>query len=437
VSPLWRVDNLQTYFKQSVKHDEAVAWLYSTQRVGIKLGLETIRRLLTGLGVTLPIQGGPAATYAPYILHIAGTNGKGSVCAMLDAICRSAGFHTGLFTSPHLVVFRERIQLDGAQIPEADVAAGLSQIRDLVAGWDPHPTFFEITTALALHWFQQQQAEVIVLETGLGGRLDSTNAIIPAVTLITSISNDHWQYLGNTLREIAGEKAGILKPGIPAVSAVQQPPAAQVLEETARRVGAPLSWVADPAPFEVALAGSHQKTNAALAIAGLRAARIPVPESALAEGLRKVVWPGRFQRITRGAGVELVLDGAHNQAAMERLAQTWREVYGTQNPVIVLGVLRDKDVPAICRALAPLAASVLATPVHSVRSCDPVDLAETMRDNAPEIPCSIAESVEAALASAEAQAQQTGRRVLVTGSLFLVGETLALLAGKRSEASAQ
>ena len=430
-----------------MNYDNAIAWLYSTQGAGIKLGLTTIRRLLSELGVDQTLsRPGP---HRPAILHVAGTNGKGSVCAMLDSICREAGLRTGLFTSPHLVTFRERIKLNGVNISEADTATGLTRIRDLIADWDFRPTFFELTTALALAWFQQQEVEAIVLETGLGGRLDSTNAVTPGATILTSISFDHWQFLGNTLREIAGEKAGILKADVPAVSGPQLPEAADVLREAAYDVGAPLEWITEPAPFEVALAGSHQKLNAAIAIAGLKAARIPIPDGAIERGLRNVVWPGRFQRIehprletgsdseTRRFAAPMVLDGAHNEAAAVRLVQTWRELHGAEKPVIVLGVLRDKDVAAICRALAPLAAVFIVTPVHSVRSATTESLALIAREYAPGTPCLAADSVDHALALAQAEAQATDRRILVTGSLFLVGETLSLLAGDKPDRSAQ
>ena len=414
-------------------YNESIAWLYSTQTVGIKLGLENITRLLGCLGV----NPAPRPGFGPVIFHVAGTNGKGSVCAMLDSICRTAGLHTALFTSPHLVSFRERIRLDGVMIPERDVATGLTRIRELIAGWPQHPTFFEITTALALAWFQEQRAEVIVLETGLGGRLDATNAVTPAVAVITSLSFDHSQYLGNTLEEIAAEKAGIIKPGVPVVSALQPPATAGVIESAAARLGSSLALVTDPADFEVALPGSHQKLNAALALAALDATRLPVANAAIEQGLKEVVWPGRFQRINGLAGTTLILDGAHNEAAASRLVQTWRENYGKEQPVILLGILRDKDVAAICRELAPLGGAFVVVPVHSVRTCTAGELARIVRAAAPVVPCCVAGSVNEGLACAEAQARKEGRRVLVTGSLFLVGETLALLDGEKAEPSAQ
>jgi len=182
-----------------LNYREAVGWLFRTQRFGIKLGLESTHRLFDSLGVS---------ALDARILHVAGTNGKGSVCAMLDSICRAAGYRTALFTSPHLISFRERIRVNGELISEEAVGEGLTAIRALVADWDPHPTFFEITTALALAYFRDAAAEIIVLETGMGGRLDSTNATTPVVSILTPIAYDHQKWLGNSLTSIAGEKAG-------------------------------------------------------------------------------------------------------------------------------------------------------------------------------------------------------------------------------------
>src|SRR5205823_14491966 len=199
--------------------------LYGLQRFGIKLGLENIRRLLdeccSSVCVKRPAFAAASAS-APKVIHVAGTNGKGSVCAMIDSICRVQGYRTGLFTSPHLVTFRERIRVNGEMISEDAVADGLTIIRNLVADWDPHPTFFEVTTALALKHFSEARIDVVVLETGLGGRLDATNAVQSDVSVITPIGLDHEEWLGNTLAQIAGEKAGIIKPGMPVVSAPQR-----------------------------------------------------------------------------------------------------------------------------------------------------------------------------------------------------------------------
>lgn len=409
-----------------MNYDEAVAWLYATQGVGIKLGLENIQRLLTLLHV--PITQAPDS---PVILHAAGTNGKGSTCAMLAAITQAAGYKTGLFTSPHLVTYRERIRLNGEMIPEAAVADGLTRIRGMTEAWEHPPTFFEITTALALDWYRQQHAEVVILETGLGGRLDSTNALPATVSLLTPISLDHQQYLGNTLEAIAAEKAGIFKPGIPVISAPQPPEVAAVIAAAAQRVGAPLSWVTAPivpTALPVALSGTHQHWNAALAIAALQASPLTISEAAIRTGLQQVAWPGRFQRLPlSGLPDGLILDGAHNEAAAERLRLTWREEYGDERPVLLLGVLADKDARAICHLLRDLAAAVILTPLQNPRTTQPEALLPYFAES--RIPLHTAASVGEALRLAKEVAHQlppAPRRILATGSLFLVGELLAL-----------
>src|SRR5947208_5321045 len=216
---------------------------------------------------------------------------------MIDAIARAAGHRTGLFTSPHLISFRERIRVNGDKISEDEVACGLSEIRECIRDWDPHPTFFEIATALALQNFQTMRCEILVLETGMGGRLDATNAVQSVVSVLTPIDYDHEKWLGPSLAEITHEKAGIIKPEVPVVSALQRPEAELVIRARATECAAPLDFVRQP--FErlpVALKGAHQKQNAALALSALHTARIEVNEDAIARGLAAVVWPARFQR---------------------------------------------------------------------------------------------------------------------------------------------
>ncbi len=397
---------------------DALAWLYGTQWTGIKLGLEKMRALMAALEV--PLEGWPGPVF-----HVAGTNGKGSVCAMLEALCRAGGYpRTGLYTSPHLVQFRERIRLGREMMPEAALAEGLTRLRGLTQEWEAPPTFFELATALALEWFHHQGAQAVVLETGLGGRLDSTNVITPTVAVLAPVSVDHRQYLGETLGEIAAEKAGIFKPGVPVVSAPQEPEVRAVFEATARRVGTTLEWVEEPLPYPVGLAGAHQRWNAALAVAAARIAGVPMPDAR--EVLEKVEWPGRFQRERMPWGGECVLDGAHNEAAARRLVETWGEVYGGR-PTVVLGVLADKEVEAVCRELAALAGEFIAVPVRSGRAGPVGELVALLHEVAPGVPVREAASLEEGLQMAQGA-------MLVTGSLFLVGEALALARGEALEA---
>lgn len=397
-------------------YPEAVRWLYGTQLHGINLGLEGITHLLHGLQVPL------ASAAAPRFFHVAGTNGKGSVCAMLDSICRAAGYRTGLFISPHLVSFRERIKVDGEMIGENEAAAGLSEIRNLIAGWKNPPTFFEIVTALALTHFARSKVEIVVLETGLGGRLDATNVVTPMVSVITPIDLDHQQWLGHTPAEIAMEKAGIIKPAVPVISAPQTEEVLSVLTQIAAHREAPFNLVMTPiGEVPIGLRGAHQRWNAALAIHALSVSELPVPDEAIVRGLAEVQWPGRFQVVDE----HLVLDGAHNPAAARQLVETWRETFGEERATLILGVLKDKDAAGICQTLAPIAARVFAVPVRSERSLAPQEVLPAFASLAAKLECTMYPNVARALAVAEAWPE----KALVTGSLFLVGEVLEQMQG--------
>ncbi len=399
-----------------MNYREALAWLFGTQQFGIKLGLENIERLLAQL--SLPAE-------AQRIIHVAGTNGKGSVCAMLDAICRAQNLRTGLFTSPHLITFRERIRVDGEMISEHDVAKGLGVIRELIQDWQPHPTFFEIATALGLSHFKQEQCSAVILETGMGGRLDATNAVTPVVSVLTPIDYDHQTWLGNRLEEIAAEKAGIIKPTVPVVSSPQKPAVMEVIRERARECEAALQFVAEPySASAVALVGGHQRENAATAIASLCAAGFPVEDTSIREGLARVSWPARFQRWNR----RTIIDGAHNPAGVSVLVKTWIETFGDERAVILLSVLRDKDAPAIWRPLSRIAKRVILPRIRSNRAMPTEDLARVIRSSG-DIETQIAPTVTVALEAARKDAAP----ILITGSLHFAGEALAVLRGEDDE----
>ncbi len=403
-----------------INYRETLAWLYDLQRFGIKLGLENIERLLDELDLG-------SARASPKIfgkvIHAAGTNGKGSVCVMIDSICRAQGYRTGLFTSPHLVTFRERIRVNGDMISEEAVADGLATIRNLVANWDPHPTFFEVVTALALKHFSDTKVEIVILETGLGGRLDATSAIQSDVSVITPIDFDHEKWLGKTIPEIAAEKAGIIKPGVLVVSASQRVDAEKVIQARAAECHVPLEFAIKPYDeTPIALAGAHQKQNAALAIVALRAAKIYVDSSSIARGLSCIEWPARFQKW----GERIIIDGAHNPAAALTLAETWRQTFGDQRATLVLAILSDKNLRAICEALAPISESVLLPKIRSERAADPEELAKVFPNITPPLPYSIVPSVGEALALARAKPNP----ILITGSLHFAGEVLAHLRGE-------
>lgn len=384
-------------------YEESLGWLYSTQQFGIKLGLDNIRRVLKALG-------DPHEQLS--VLHVAGTNGKGSVCAMLEAILRAADYKTGLYTSPHLIDFRERIRVCGNKIPRAAASRGLENLRRLAASWDHSPTFFEFATALALQHFAESDCEFVALETGMGGRLDATNAVMPVVSVITPIALDHTRWLGKTVTEVAWEKAGIIKPRVPVVSAPQDPAAAEVIVRRAGELGCSLTF-AEAAwdGAELGLRGRHQKRNAALAIASLRAAGLDISDAAIAQGLRDVRWPGRFQMI----GERFVLDGCHNPHAAQQLLLNWRDLFGTEQADMIFGALSDKDYSTMLEILAPISREVLLVPVRSERAAAPEILASACR-----VPHRI-------FAHAREALEASHGKTLITGSLFLVGEVLELL----------
>ncbi|MFA7233890.1 MAG: folylpolyglutamate synthase/dihydrofolate synthase family protein [Terrimicrobiaceae bacterium] len=390
--------------------DESLTWLNSTQFFGIKLGLDNTRRLLDHLG---------NPDRHARIFHVAGTNGKGSVCAMLDSILRAEGLRSGLYTSPHLCDFRERARVNGNMISKEATAELLTRLQDLCKDWAHSPTFFELTTALALAHFAREECDAVILETGMGGRLDATNATTPVVSIITPIAMDHAEWLGDSISEIAAEKAGIIKPGIPAVSAPQTPEAAGVLRAKASGCGSPLTFVEHPHAGDVGLEGAHQKWNASLAVSAIQASGFSPKNAAVVGGLRDVRWPARFHRV----GDRIILDGAHNPHATTTLVETWREHFGSQNPSIIFGAMKDKDCREMLAILSKIAASFFFVPVASPRTAAPEELLRTAK-----CPGKIFPSLPAAIDSAMTEAPP----ILITGSLFLAGEALATFARKNS-----
>ena len=392
-------------------------WLYSTQMFGVKLGLDNTHKLLKAMH--LPKEG-------QKFIHVAGTNGKGSVCAFIHSILNAAGIGAGLFTSPHLIQFRERIRDQERMINREETAEGLRRMRALVQDWDPHPTFFELTFALALDWFAKHENDWVVLETGMGGRLDATNAILPKVTIITSVSLDHQQILGNTLAEIAGEKAGIIKPGVPVVTIKQSPEVMEVISRTARERNAPLMVITTPVRgYELGLAGQHQLWNAALAVGALKVLGIRLTEPVMRHGLKNVHWPARFQRLDDKERV--ILDGAHNIDSADTLVRTWMQKYPGEKATIVFGATAAKDLRAIIKALQPIAGAWHFTGFQSPRATPPEELREVQALAFG----GVGEAhVHQSPADALAAARKGHERVLVTGSLYLAGEVLAHVRGE-------
>lgn len=401
-------------------YQESIQYLYSLRLFGAKLGLENTHKLAA-------LAGHPEQRLR--FIHVAGTNGKGSTCAMLESIYRQAGLRTGLFTSPHLVSFRERIQIRRQLISEADVVRLVEKFRALLADFpkDHHPTFFEAITVMALVFFAEQNCDIVIWETGLGGRLDATNIVIPLASVITNIGLDHQQWLGDTLEKIAFEKAGIIKSGIPAATAADEPKALAVIRDVAKQKNAPLTIVEKiPAalPDILALRGEHQKRNAALALAvvNLLQKQIPVSTKQIETGLRQVQWPGRLQVLEHPDGRKILLDGAHNIAGARVLRDSVATDFPAPKRTLILGILGDKDWREICGILAPLAAQIFAVPVSSQRTANPDDLTTACRAANPSATVSVCHSLDEALQKAAHE-----KFIIISGSLYLIGEALELL----------
>jgi len=415
----------------SLDLQSALERLYGLERRKDKLGLDGSLALMRALGE-------PHRRFRS--VHVAGTNGKGSVCARIERVLREAGIRTGLFTSPHLVDFRERIRVNGQWADEARLAERLEHIQSLPEGRER--TFFEVCTALAFDDFAARGVEWAVVEVGLGGRLDCTNVITPEVCAITSIGLDHTEILGGTLEEIAAEKAGIVKPGVSVVVAPGlDPRALEVIERIAESRGAEVVRAAAPAEPDRAAAdgastarfpGAHQRANLAtsLAVLDVLARRgVATPAAAVRRGLERARWPGRFERCP--AEPRLWWDGAHNLDGVRALISTWRETFSEPPGAIVLALSRDKDAAGVMRelALAWPRASCLMTRSRSERALDPAELASLA--SAAGLAATTAPGVAAAL---ERALSSSGKgRVLLTGSLFAVGEAMEALGGAPGE----
>ncbi|MEW5911688.1 MAG: folylpolyglutamate synthase/dihydrofolate synthase family protein [Thermodesulfobacteriota bacterium] len=417
--------------------------LYELQKFGIKLGLSSTQNLLRGLGDP---QRGLAC------LHIAGTNGKGSVGAMLEATLMAAGIKVGFYTSPHLERFTERFRINGREITQRQVMDLADGVWAVVDHREP-PTFFEFVTAMAFAHFRDQGVELAIMETGLGGRLDATNICQPLATVITNLGLEHQEYLGPRLVDIAFEKAGIIKKGVPLVHGVSQPAARRVVEDIAARLQAPVYRRGRELRFrrgdggrfdlwgrlwslkglETNLAGRHQPLNACLALGAaevLAEAGLALGPEHLRAGLTQVRWPGRLEQWpSRSGQPSLWLDGAHNPPAARALLASLPRIRGQQRPlVMVVGVMADKPIGRILSLLLPAADRVIySRPVYQ-RAAPPEKLAAAAPAGAP--PGEIEPDLGRAIARARRLAGKKGM-VLITGSLFTVGEARALLAGNR------
>jgi len=425
---------------------ETAAFLYSLghELKVVKWDLARMRTLLAELG---------DPHRARRFIHVAGTNGKGSTCAMLESALRASGLRTGLYTSPHLNSPRERIVIGGEPISEAEWVAAFTNVHNAAERMlaadriDAHPSFFETVTAMAFVAFARADLDMVVLETGLGGRLDATNVVDPEVAVITPIDFDHEAFLGSSIESIAAEKAGILKAGRPAVFAAQRPEALRVLGSRALeldievrhssawrvenaeygRYGSSFTLVADEEiPIDCPLAGLHQVENARTAVTALML--LGIPAGAIRTGIASAQWPGRLEYFP--GAVDTILDGAHNPAGARALADYIRRFFTGEPVRLIFGAMRDKAVEEVTNTLFPLAAEIILTAPAQPRALHPLSMAELLEEAQRER-VQVTESIGEALKLATERNTTLPMTTFVTGSLFLVGEARELLAASQ------
>jgi dihydrofolate synthase / folylpolyglutamate synthase len=422
---------------------EALEKLYARHTFGIKLGLDVELDLLERLGR-------PERTFAS--IHVAGTNGKGSVCAMLESVLRASGFRTGLYTSPHLVRINERMRVNGQPIGDEALLALMQELdahsQAGAAAMGQESTFFEYTTALAFEHFRRSRVQVAVIEVGMGGRLDATNVVEPLASVITGISLEHTQHLGLDIPSIAREKAGIVKKGRPTVCGALPDEALGVVKSVCRERGSPLLVAPERVSVRVLsetlegqkvsvesgnrsygtlrlpLAGAHQSWNLAVAIATMEAvedAGLPVAEDAVRKGIAATAWPGRFQLLEISPPV--ILDGAHNPEAAGALADALHRLMKKKPVALVAGMCDDKDTTGFFRALGPRIAACWLTSLRTVRGKAPTELAKSAAQAGLSARTA---DLRDAIEQARCWAAERDGAVCIAGSLYLAGEVLAL-----------
>ena len=414
---------------------QAVEFVESSSIVRERYGLEKLQQALHLLG---------DPHHHTEFVHIAGTNGKGSTAAMTASVLQTAGYRTGLYTSPHLMRYNERMQIDGVPISDEDFVEAASQVQRVCEQLGGVPIVFEVLTLMALWYFAQQRCDIVVLEVGIGGLLDSTNVIpSPKVAIITQLGMDHTETLGNTLEEIAAQKGGIVKEGTPTVMALQEPSAVAVVQQICDKHHAPLA-LADPERLRVLdasvasqtledreygklmlpLAGAHQRKNAANvleAVAMLRTQGYRISDDDVREGIAKTVWPARFERLSTAP--DFILDGGHNPQCLHAATAALREYYPGQKVVFLVGMMADKDTDHMLAEMASIAKSFVCIRPDSPRAMQPQLLAQqlTERFHLPACACG---SVREGIAEATRQAGKEGV-VCALGSLYLAGEVRA------------
>ncbi len=430
-------------------YNEAVNYLYGLQKHGIKLGLDNIKKLLSFFD-------NPQGCFRS--VHIAGTNGKGSTSAMTASVLQAAGLKAGLFTSPHLVSFTERIRINNEEITEQEVVELTDEIREAVLKVkDFSPTFFEVVTAIGFLYFKRKNVDWAVVETGLGGRLDATNVLVPEVSVITGIGYDHREFLGNTISEIAGEKAGIIKDKVSVVVSVQEPAVMSIIEKKAAEkdskvflygrefssivkrgdeYGSVFDYKGDGSfhDLKIPLSGKHQVLNASLALKALEilAGKSAIDSSrlsagAIREGLEGIKWHGRLEFVSDNPPI--LIDGAHNPSASNALADSLKNIFlkKYRRIILIMGIMADKDINGIMAPLLPLASEIIAASPAYERSASPKVLSEHARSLG--FFCMTAGSIKEALSAAN-RLWKDGDMIVVTGSFYTIGEAKEALGEK-------
>jgi dihydrofolate synthase/folylpolyglutamate synthase len=423
-------------------YQQSLDYLYGLEKFGMIFGLTQVEKILNAMGSPhKEIQA----------IHIGGTNGKGSTAAMMSSILQKEGYRVGLYTSPHLIRFTERIKVNGKEIEEEEVAALAEWMRKEIeaAGITPPFTFFDFTTAMALYYFKQKLVDLAILEVGLGGRLDSTNVVDPLISIITNIAKDHEEYLGKSVFKIAREKAGIIKKGRPLITAVTQPQVLRLFSKVCQENGSPYLRVGKEFRYDrtedgdfdyegpnrklwsihLNLKGFHQVINATTALGAMEVLEdlgYRVSTDAMVDGLREVDWPGRLEMVSSSPRV--ILDGAHNPAGALVLKESLEKEFQYQHLILLIGIMKDKNIQSMLHLLAPLADHIILTKPHTDRATTPALLKKALGQNGKK--AEIAEDLEEAIVRGLSLTQKEDL-FCITGSLYTVGEARAYFHPKR------
>ncbi len=417
-------------------YQKSLDYLYGLEKFGMVFGLTQVERILNAIGN--PHQEIQA-------IHVGGTNGKGSTAAMMSSVLQKEGYRVGLYTSPHLIRFTERIQVNGEEIEEEEVASLTQWMKKKIetAGIAPPFTFFDFTTAMALQYFSQKWVDLAILEVGLGGRLDSTNVIDPLISIITNVAKDHEAYLGKTILKIAQEKAGIIKRGKPLITAATQPQVLRLFSKICQEKGSPFFRVgkefryvrAEGGDFDyeglnrklwgipLNLKGFHQIINATTALGAMEVLEdlgYRVSTDAMADGLREVDWPGRLETVSSSPRV--ILDGAHNPAGALVLKESLEKEFQYRHLILLIGIMKDKDIQSMLHLLAPLADHIILAQPHTDRAAAPSLLKKALDQNGKK--AEVAEELNEAIERGLSLTQKEDL-LCITGSLYTVGEARA------------